>query len=276
MRFCFILIFISGVFCVIAQEKKTLNVTDDFGRKQGFWVHKGDVAIEGYYCDTCKYKEGFYVDDSRNGLWTKFYTNTWLVKSEMTYSNNIPNGPYVLYFRDGKVQEQGTLLNGENSGPLIKYWNNDSIKETKNYDELGRLHGYVVNYFPNGTIRLKYKYRHDVKVDTLWEFGSMNVVTRMTCFDSLGNQLWDKRNSTRNIPTVGMVQGRPCLSGRIPDTLSKKEISVVNGSRLLAYGTFEGTFLLTGRYYTYNGDGGLISVQYWANGHFVRDEMEEY
>ncbi len=271
--YCLFLPAITNWIGVTAQQ----NVTDDFGLRQGFWILKGVEAKEkeGYYLDTAKYMEGNYKDNRKEGLWTKYYTNSWSKRSEITYEHDIPNGPYRLYYKDGKLQEEGILVNGDNRDSIIKYWNNDSLRQVKRFDEEGREHGYVISYFPNGQIKKKYKSNHGVIVDTLVEYGSTNILRHFAVYDSLGNVLVDQRFSTSVIPHIGIHNKRPCLEKDIPDSLIEQRISVVRSNKLLADGIFEGRCLRFGRYYVYDGDGGLLSIQLWGNGEFVRDELED-
>lgn len=255
-----------------AQPTNVQNVTDDFGKKQGFWVHKGNEALERFYCDTCRYKEGFYSDDLKVGVWTKYYTNSTAKQSEITFDNDLPNGPYTLYYQDGKIQEKGTLLNGKNVGEMIKFWTNDSVKQRKTFDENGVLHGYVMEFFPNGQLKLKYKRNKGVRVDTLVEYGSMNQTIHTVYYDSLGDIISQTRSYPKGIPTTTFINKRPGLERELPDSLSNCEVSIVRSGKLFVEGTFSGRMLNTGRYYVYDHNGILTGIQFWANGHFVRDE----
>jgi len=253
------------------------SVTDDFGRRQGYWILKGVEAKEkeGYYRDTAKYMEGTYKDDLKEGMWIKYYTNSWNKRSEITYVHDVPNGPYRLYYKDGHLQEEGLLLNGDNRESIIKYWNNDTLRQTKHFDNEGREHGAVISYFPNGEIKQKHKSVHGVIVDTLVEYGSAHILKHFAVYDSLGVVLEDQRYSTSIIPRIGIHNKRPCLEKEIPDSLKEKRITVVRSNKLLADGIFEGRCLRFGRYYVYDGDGGLLTIQLWGNGEFVRDELED-
>lgn len=235
----------------------------------------GKEAKEGYYCDTCKYQEGNYVDNKKDGIWTKYYTNTWIKRAEVTYENDLPNGPYTLYYKDGRVMERGMLQDGDNFGELKKFWANDTVRQLKTFNSNGEVDGYMYDYFPNGQIKRISKFNNGIQIDTMIEYASAGMIYRWSVYDSLGNDIENKRYKTDVFPHIGMMNKKPCLEKPLADSLEEVPVSIVRYGRLHADGVFEGRCLRFGRYYLYNGDGTLKSIQFWGGGKFIRDELDD-
>ena len=62
------------------------------------------------------------------------------------------SGKYIDYYNSGKIQDEGTLLNGKLNGELIVYFKNGRKKSTAIYKN-GILDGVCNDYYPNGTLK---------------------------------------------------------------------------------------------------------------------------
>ena len=54
---------------------------------------------------------------------TEFY-DTGQTKVEKTYKNGKLNGPFKMYFRDGRIMMQGTMKDGKKDGDWVVYYFN--------------------------------------------------------------------------------------------------------------------------------------------------------
>ena len=61
------------------------------------------------------------------------------------------SGKYIDYYNSGKIQNEGTLLNGKLNGELIVYFKNGNQKSVTNYKN-GILHGNWKEYYSNGML----------------------------------------------------------------------------------------------------------------------------
>jgi len=81
-----------------------------------------------------------------------------VVKNEIWNLNDIPySGKYIDYYNSGKIQNNGTLLNGKLNGELTVYFKNGNKKFISNYKD-GILHGIWNDYYPNGVLLSSRKY----------------------------------------------------------------------------------------------------------------------
>jgi tetratricopeptide (TPR) repeat protein len=75
--------------------------------------------------------------EMKNGVW--FFEDT-----EYT-------GKYIDYYNSGKIQDEGTLINGILNGELIVYRKNGNRKTASHYRD-GKLYGEWNEYYPNGAL----------------------------------------------------------------------------------------------------------------------------
>ena len=81
-----------------------------------------------------------------------------VVKNEVWIWNDTPySGKYIDYYNSGKIQNEGTLLNGLLNGELTVYFKNGNKKSISNYKD-GKLHGVWRDYYPNGVLMNSRKY----------------------------------------------------------------------------------------------------------------------
>ena len=80
------------------------------------------------------------------------------MKNEIWNLNGIPySGKYIDYYNSGKIQNEGTLLNGKLNGELTVYFKNGNKKSVSNYND-GILNGVWSDYYPNGVLMTARKY----------------------------------------------------------------------------------------------------------------------
>lgn len=73
-------------------------------------------------------EEGMYINNEMSGIWKFYYDqNPPQVKEEVTFENNMENGPFREYHKNGKLAAEGSYFQELEHG------------ETKVYDEEGKL-----------------------------------------------------------------------------------------------------------------------------------------
>lgn len=82
--------------------KDTVNVIDHKGNKRGLWITRsagyGSVPLE----------KGIYKNNRKEGVWEEYYKNGKM-RSKLTYSNGVLEGPAAFYNTDGKVMKEGSF-----------------------------------------------------------------------------------------------------------------------------------------------------------------------
>jgi antitoxin component YwqK of YwqJK toxin-antitoxin module len=68
-----------------------------------------------------------------------------------TLHNTVYTGKYIDYFNSGKIQDEGTLLDGKIDGEVIVYFKNGNKKSEVNYKN-GFLDGIWNDYYTNGVL----------------------------------------------------------------------------------------------------------------------------
>ena len=70
------------------------------------------------------------------------------------YINNIPQGPCIQYYLDGKPETMLTYVNGKLEGIGLSYFKNGKLKLINSYLH-GKFNGYTYSFDENGIIRTK-------------------------------------------------------------------------------------------------------------------------
>jgi antitoxin component YwqK of YwqJK toxin-antitoxin module len=93
----------------------TINKIDFKGYKQGKWVIKGkhyDYGLkkESYkgYTPEQTIETGMYLNNRKEGEWTEYYKNGKM-RNKLTYVNGVLDGPATFYNTDGKVMKEGNF-----------------------------------------------------------------------------------------------------------------------------------------------------------------------
>ena len=133
--FIFFLHFIlTGTFDDYFRERRKWLV-DLEGKKQGEWIMD---------------KEGYYNSD--NG-----YQSYQKVRSVIKYVDNMEQGEFISYHRDGSVHEKGNYINGKREGAYIAFDFKGRIIRKGNYKN-GKKNG---EWLEKDTV---YNYKNDLKI----------------------------------------------------------------------------------------------------------------
>jgi len=72
-------------------------------------------------------------------------------RSEGTYKDGEPDGPWVDHYDNGQLKDEGTFKNGEKDGPWVSYWENGQLLAEGTYKD-GKEDGPWVFYNKDGTV----------------------------------------------------------------------------------------------------------------------------
>ena len=122
------------------------NKLDDYGKKWGKWQFyskNGILILEINYKDNKRNGEfvryngitgkilekGAYLDDLKNGSFTKWYTNS-SKRVEGSYRKGMKNGIWSYYFKNspGTVRLNGNFKDGKKHGKWVFYDRNETIR----------------------------------------------------------------------------------------------------------------------------------------------------
>ena len=99
---------------LIEQEEEPKNVTDINGKKQGPWVYFGKDKPEKGYPENGKIEEGPFLDNHKNGVWTKYHKDGITPRLVGNYIHGRAKGEYTKSFENGQIKEAGTRGNKKN------------------------------------------------------------------------------------------------------------------------------------------------------------------
>ena len=99
----------------------------------------------------------------RDGLYYRKYTNvpfsgTVTGQHQGTIKDGKEHGPWVRYHENGQLKSKYTYKDGEYDGPFIVYHQNGQLEFKGSYKDRN-LHGPWVTYFENGQLHFKGSYK---------------------------------------------------------------------------------------------------------------------
>lgn len=208
-RLFIIILFTSILFPCFSQNK---NITDEQGRKQGFWsknYENGKTRFEGNFkdnapiglfkfwhnngnlkaemdyfnekqCQVSLYSiegkhiaDGFYFDQVKDSLWRYYEENNGYRVAEEFYRKDIPYKQWIVFYSDGKTpSEVYNYDKGKKEGVQTTYFENGQIKEQWNCHQ-SIINGAIVFYHPNGKTRCNGEYKNDLPFG-IWTYYDEN------------------------------------------------------------------------------------------------------
>lgn len=145
-----ILLFTGGAF---AQDFEiyngdTINKKDETNKKQGKWIFFYDEA------KTIKKKEGSFVNNKKEGIWTEYY-KSGNKRNEITYAGNKKNGYAKIYYENGTLSEEGTWKGNKWVGDYKFYHKNGNKAYEWKYNEKGKRTGEQKYFYEDGSVMIE-------------------------------------------------------------------------------------------------------------------------
>src|SRR5665213_1193229 len=100
-------------------------------------------------------------------------------KSESNFKDGMQQGPFKIWFKDGKVAEQGFFKRGYQDSVWNNFYENGKLKGIKNYKK-GKPKGQVVFFISNGDTAEVNTYVNGMKDgrwQTWFENGKVSTIT---------------------------------------------------------------------------------------------------
>jgi antitoxin component YwqK of YwqJK toxin-antitoxin module len=278
----------------------TINVVDENNMKQGHWIYSGKMKnIPGYSPDQ-KVEEGSFKNNRKSGSWTKYFVDE-STKSVIEYMNNRPNGAYTIYYENGVIQEQGIWKNNRNIGTFVRKYPNGQVQQAFSFSDGGKRKGEQKYFFPNGQEMIvgdwnegkedgpitEYYPNGDIKSVKVFNGGQMD--TTQTKHYEPTNEIKvvvvDNEDDSKSAPIIDendvVLDGattvkktpngtKPKLfDGNGPGTLYNKN------RHLSQKGNFKNGKLMDGKWYRYDENGLLISIEIYKNGKYIGEAQIE-
>jgi antitoxin component YwqK of YwqJK toxin-antitoxin module len=282
--FIILLLLANNAFLFANSDYSKTNYRDDLGRRQGYWIIKGHMLNDPSYSPEAVVEEGSYVDDRKEGLWKKYYTNGKL-NSEITYTMDRPDGPYAVYYDNGKLEEKGTWLRNKNTGEFKRYYSNGNLQQAFLFSDKGLRNGIQTYYHENGAKALEVNIvegKEEGKMRRWNESGKLVEEKEMYGGILIAGSL--KRYDNDEKPEIAGGSGSaPIQSKPTQDKTNAAEKFRPDGYNVLydtnnhitQVGEFKNGRLWDGKWHRYGSDGILKRVEIYKNGTFVGNGVIE-
>ena len=262
----------------IEQEEEPKNFTDVDGKKQGPWIYFGkDRPEKGYPADG-KIEEGPFLDNRKNGVWTKYHKDGMTPRLVGNYVNGRAKGDYTKSFENGQIKEIGTRGNKKMTGSLKRYFEDGQVKQEKTFNEQGKEDGVQKMYHPNGQIWLEYETKNGVKTGKQTRYTESGEIKQVITYAEDGT-IANKEEIEVKEPIVEIIKEVSGSGPKNVGTDTNGETFKPNGynktynadKELEQDGKFKNGKLLDGKLYKYDSDGILLKIEIWKSGKYHSD-----
>lgn len=263
----------------------TINVIDNFGKKQGKWIIKGKHKQGTCYTAEQKVEEGKYVDNRKIGKWLEYYCNGNL-KNQLTFQNGRPDGYMIMYHENGKVMEEGSWKNGRWAGSYKLYYENGQLQHEFYFNVSGKREGSIKYYHPNGQIAIEgnfingketgiikeYHENGDLKAEKMYVDGAADLAS-IKEFEPKKPLTKIKDLVLEKAPRLVLKEDeRPNgISTKGPMILNGQHITYNKQKLITKDGVFKDNRLIDGKSYIYDENGILQRISIYKNGLYIGD-----
>lgn len=263
-------------FFVGAQRNDEKNILCDASNRNGHYIFYGKQRPELGYPPEGKVEEGNYVNDRKEGFWTKYFNDGITPKLIGMYVNNRPNGSYKKYYPSGALKETGSIHRNQYRDSLVRYYENGKREYTAYFDSVGKEQGLVRYWLPDGKLELEYTA----------ENGTVSNISRKVLHGG-GYRYYDQE---KNSSPEDRVQIKLIGDPKDPNTTEKAPFPGSNprthGAKWLPNGynkvyneddeiwqdgTFKEGKLWDGKLYVFDSDGILLRVKIFKGGIYHSD-----
>lgn len=257
----------------------TINVVDASNMKQGHWIYFGNMKkLPGYAADA-KVEEGKFANNRKTGMWIKYFPDGKL-QNEITFVNNRPNGIYKIYYDNGQLQEKGEWKNNRNVGDFIRYHKNGEKQQDFEFNTSGKRDGKQEYYHENGQVMIEGNWaggKEDGEIKEYYANGDLKAIKVFNSgvVDVAKTETYEPKEPIAEViidPELPIKtakvekDAKPNLgffTGNGHSTLYRKD------KQISQKGLFKNGKLIDGKWYRYDKDGILQSIEIYKNGRYV-------
>ena len=258
----------------------TINITDENNLKQGFWKIFGITKKLPDYEPDQVIEQGKYTSSRKQGLWTKFFASG-KTKSEIEYKNNRPNGTYKTYFENGEVEEEGSWKNNRNTGEFIRRYENGQVSQQFAFNTSGKRDGQQTYFYENGQVMIEADIAAGKEkfVKEYYEDGSIKAEKSFIDgkLDEANTKVYEPKTPMKNrdaeelknapIKIVKVTKDEKANLGAFNGNGYKKMYN--QNQQLSKDGTFKNYRLMEGKWYKYDENGMLVSIELYKQGRYI-------
>ena len=263
----------------IEQEEEPKNFTDTEGKKQGPWLYLGKDKPEKGYPAEGKIEEGPYLDNRKNGVWTKYHKDGMTPRLVGNYVYGRAKGDYTKTFANGQVKEVGTRGNKKMTGTLKRYFEDGQVSQEKNFNAEGKEDGVQKMYHPNGQVWLEYETKNGVKTGKQIRYTETGEVKQIITYNPDGTIANKEEKEVKEVvkPEETVESGGNGPTGVGKDTNGKPfekngyNKTYNSDKELEMDGKFKNGKLWDGKLYKYDSDGILLKIEIWKLGKYHSD-----
>jgi len=258
----------------IEKEEEPKNYTDIDGKKQGLWIFFGRDKPEKGYPEEGKIEEGPFLDNHKNGIWTKYHKDGITPRLVGNYIHGRAKGEYTKTFENGQVKEIGTRGNKKMTGVLKRYFEDGTVSQEKNFNAQGKEDGIQKMYHPNGQVWLEYETKNGVKTGKQTRYTETGEVKQVITFAEDGTIASKEEKEIKEPEIVIKETGGNGPTGVGKDTNGKPfekngYNKTYNADKELEMdGKFKNSRLWDGKLYKYDSDGILLKIEIWKLGKY--------
>ena len=260
-----------------------LNTIDEKSRKQGHWICYGkDKDVPGYK-DEDKVEEGHYKDNRKSGVWKKYFT-TGILQSEITYVKGKPNGYAKIYHANGQLKEEGIWKANKWIGDYTRYYENENPHHEFHFGTKGKREGEQTYYHKNGQKMIQGTWVKGKESGTLTEWYEDGSIKSEKKFNGGTLDEASVRLYAPSQEVMSLAAHKEEVIGTGVAVTKDEEIRTIetfdgNGKHKLYNkslqiskdGDFVNNKLIDGKWYRYNRDGILQSIEVYKDGVHVGD-----
>ncbi|MCF8256791.1 MAG: toxin-antitoxin system YwqK family antitoxin [Flavobacteriales bacterium] len=257
------------------EKGDTINRRDANEMRHGWWkIFNRDGKFKGYE-EGQLVEEGEYINNKKNGIWTKYYPNG-KKKHELTFTNNVANGYAKIYYRDGQLQEEGMWQQNKWAGQYKYYNENGNVKYDWSYNSAGKREGQQKYFHDNGVLMYLGEWKNGNEAGELVEYYEDGSVKTKRFFNN---------GKVEEEKTKELAQGKEFdsnakkFSGKVQKAAPRAFGEVVDGYNKLfnsdgtisKEGEFKNKQLVDGKAYVYEGKR-LVKIMVFKGGVHVTED----
>ena len=125
-------------------------------------------------------EEVFYRSDRvkpYSGECVIYYSDTKIIKEEMTFRNGILHGPMTSYYMNGTIRRQGAFFNGKMEGKWESWYRDGKKQYTVNYS-CDSLNGEYFEWYSTGVMKEKGIYAQNKPVGNWIAYDEAGMIIR--------------------------------------------------------------------------------------------------
>jgi antitoxin component YwqK of YwqJK toxin-antitoxin module len=149
-----------------------------------FYYETGKVKAEGSYykSDGGNVSRKGVPKNGREGVW-KVYFESGKLEEVHTWKNGKINGLTQLYYENGNLKAEYTILNEIYSGVYKEYYSDGKLKSVKNYSN-GKLNGLIQLYYETGNLKSEYTVLNEIVHGTCKDYFSNGQLSLVRNFSN--------------------------------------------------------------------------------------------